>query len=183
MAKLGFIGLGTMGSRVVKRLLDAGHQVTGYNRTRAKAEPLAAAGAALRGAPAELAAVDVLFTMVATGKDLEQVLFGPGGVVAGGGGAVPRIVVDCSSIGVDQGQAIRARLAEQVVRTVQRLRSEEDLLKPPGVSETLDWARALHELGTTDLDLETTAATVGVAVKYQEDAQRVRAALDRILGR
>jgi hypothetical protein len=47
----------------------------------------------------------------------------------------------------------------------------------------LDWARALHELGTTDLDLETTAATVGVAVKYHEDAERVRAALARILGR
>ena len=78
---------------------------------------------------------------------------------------------------------VSVRLAEQVVRTVQRLRSEEDLLKPPGVAETLDWARALHELGTTDLDLETTAATVGVAVKYREDAQRVRAALDRILGR
>ena len=78
---------------------------------------------------------------------------------------------------------VSARLAEQVVRTVQRLRSEEDLLKPPGVAETLDWARALHELGTTDLDLETTAATVGVAVKYHEDAERVRAALVRILGR
>ena len=78
---------------------------------------------------------------------------------------------------------VSARLAEQVVRTVQRLRSEEDLLKPPGVAETLDWARALHELCTTDLDLETTAATVGVAVKYHEDAERVRAALVRILGR
>jgi MoxR-like ATPase len=78
---------------------------------------------------------------------------------------------------------VSERLAEQVVRTVQRLRSEEDLLKPPGVAETLDWARALHELGTTDLDLETTAATVGVAVKYHEDAERVRAALARILGR
>jgi 3-hydroxyisobutyrate dehydrogenase len=50
--------------------------------------------------------------MVATGDDLEEVLFGAGGVAAGGTGAIPRIVVDCSSIGADQGQAIRARLAE-----------------------------------------------------------------------
>lgn len=78
---------------------------------------------------------------------------------------------------------VSAHLAEQVVGVVQRLRSEEDLLKPPGVAETLDWATALHEMGTTDLDLETTAQTVGVAVKYHEDAERVRVALERILGR
>ena len=77
---------------------------------------------------------------------------------------------------------VSARLAGQLVETVQRLRSEEALLKPPGVAETLDWARALHELGTTDLDLETAAASVGAAVKYHEDAERVRAALRRILG-
>jgi MoxR-like ATPase len=78
---------------------------------------------------------------------------------------------------------VSERLAEQVVGLVQRLRAEEDLLKPPGVAETLDWARALHELGSSDLDLERAAATVGVAVKYHEDAERVRAALDPILGR
>jgi 3-hydroxyisobutyrate dehydrogenase len=110
-ATLGWIGIGRMGYPMAELLLRAGHPVQVWNRTRAKAEPLAAAGAAIRGAPAELAAVDVLFTMVATGQDLEDVLFGPGGVLAGGSGAVPRIVVDCSSIGVDQGQAIRTRLA------------------------------------------------------------------------
>ncbi len=74
-------------------------------------------------------------------------------------------------------------LAAQVVSTVQRLRSEQDLIKPPGVAETLDWARALHELGASDLDFDTASATLGVAVKYREDAERVRAALDRILSR
>jgi MoxR-like ATPase len=72
-------------------------------------------------------------------------------------------------------------LAAQVVSTVQLLRKDHDLIKPPGVAETLDWARALHELGSTDLDLETASATLGVAVKYREDSERVRAALDRIL--
>jgi MoxR-like ATPase len=74
-------------------------------------------------------------------------------------------------------------LAAQVVSTVQRLRNEQDLIKPPGVAETLDWARALHELGASDLDFETASASLGVAVKYREDAERVRAALDRILAR
>jgi MoxR-like ATPase len=73
-------------------------------------------------------------------------------------------------------------LAEQVVRLVQRLRSEADLIKPPGVAETLDWARALDTLGASTLDLETVAATLGAAVKYREDAERVRSQLARMLG-
>jgi MoxR-like ATPase len=74
-------------------------------------------------------------------------------------------------------------LAAQVVSTVQRLRNEQDLIKPPGVAETLDWARALTELGASNLDFDTASASLGVAVKYREDAERVRAALDRILAR
>ncbi|KRE58704.1 MoxR family ATPase [Phycicoccus sp. Soil748] len=72
-------------------------------------------------------------------------------------------------------------LAAQVVSTVQALRRDQELIKPPGVAETLDWVRALHELGSPTLDLDTAAATLGVAVKYREDAERVRSALDRIL--
>ena len=72
-------------------------------------------------------------------------------------------------------------LAAQVVTLVQQLRTREDLLKPPGVAETLDWARALQRLGTTKLDVERVAATLGAVVKYREDAERVRKALDRML--
>ncbi|MGI8718161.1 MAG: AAA family ATPase [Lapillicoccus sp.] len=72
-------------------------------------------------------------------------------------------------------------LGAQVVRLVQELRSGGDLLKPPGVAETLDWARALDALGAKELDVETAAATLGVAVKYREDTDRVRRSLDRIL--
>jgi MoxR-like ATPase len=72
-------------------------------------------------------------------------------------------------------------LAHQVVTLVQRLRSAEGLLKPPGVAETLDWARALDALGAADLDVATAAATLGAVVKYREDTQRVRQALDRML--
>ncbi|MEI2778195.1 MAG: MoxR family ATPase [Tetrasphaera sp.] len=76
---------------------------------------------------------------------------------------------------------IEPALADQVVRAVHRIRADRELFKPPGVAETLDWARALHELGTRTLDTETAAATLGVAVKYREDAQRVRDALDKVL--
>ena len=110
-AMLGWIGTGRMGYPMAERLLRAGHQVRVWNRTHAKAEPLTELGAALCDGAADLAAVDILFTMVSTGRDLEQVLFGAGGVAAGNG--MPRIVVDCSSIGVDQGEAIRARLLER----------------------------------------------------------------------
>jgi MoxR-like ATPase len=71
-------------------------------------------------------------------------------------------------------------LARQVVGLVQRLRTS-DLLKPPGVAETLDWARALETLGAKELDVATAAATVGAVVKYREDAERVRKALDTML--
>ncbi|MGH3458198.1 AAA family ATPase [Aeromicrobium sp.] len=72
-------------------------------------------------------------------------------------------------------------LAEQVVTVIQRLRHSDELLKPPGVAETLDWARALHELGNTELDLESAAATIGAVCKYREDLERVRATLDVML--
>ena len=72
-------------------------------------------------------------------------------------------------------------LARQVVGLVQQLRGRDDLLKPPGVAETLDWARALQHLGTAEIDLESASATLGALVKYREDSDRVRQALDRML--
>ncbi|MBF4161539.1 AAA family ATPase [Nocardioides acrostichi] len=73
------------------------------------------------------------------------------------------------------------QLARQVAGVTQRLRTDVSLMKPPGVAETLDWARALTHLGCADLDLATAARTLGALVKYREDADRVRQALDRML--
>jgi MoxR-like ATPase len=72
-------------------------------------------------------------------------------------------------------------LAEQVATAISRLRNRDDLVKPPGVAETLDWVRALHTLGEAELDLETAALTLGAVLKYREDAERVRSSLDSIL--
>ncbi len=76
---------------------------------------------------------------------------------------------------------VSASLSRDVVRVVQELRNGSDLQKPPGVAETIDWARALHHLGTADLDLESAANTLGALVKYREDADRVKQALDQLL--
>jgi MoxR-like ATPase len=73
-------------------------------------------------------------------------------------------------------------LAAQVVTLVQQLRSA-DLVKAPGVAETLDWALALDRIGAREVDVESAARTLGAAVKYREDADRVRVALDRMLAR
>ncbi|WP_163512636.1 AAA family ATPase [Fodinicola acaciae] len=68
---------------------------------------------------------------------------------------------------------IGGRLAEQVAMAVRRLR-EMELLKPPGVAESLDWAEALLALGKTELDAETAAVTLGAVLKYREDADRAQ---------
>ena len=108
--RIGWIGIGRMGFPMAERLLDAGHQVRVWNRTRAKAEPLAKKGATFADRLSDLADVDVLFTMVSTASDVEDVLFGNGGVIDGAAKSVPRIVVDCSSIGADESADIRARI-------------------------------------------------------------------------
>ena len=76
---------------------------------------------------------------------------------------------------------VSEELGRQVVALVQQLRGGDDLLKPPGVAETLDWARALQHLGGTEIDLGSASATLGALVKYREDAERVQQALDRML--
>ncbi|AGS73378.1 AAA family ATPase [Streptomyces collinus] len=68
---------------------------------------------------------------------------------------------------------VSARLAEQVTALVQTLRGA-DLLKPPGVAETIDWAEALHALGASEVDADLAVATLGSALKYREDADRAR---------
>lgn len=108
-ATIGWVGMGRMGYPMAERLVKAGYDVRVWNRTRAKAEPLAALGATLVDSPRDLGKCDYLFTMVSTGKDVEQVYFGDTGVLSGD--ATPKIFVDCSSISVEESASIRERLA------------------------------------------------------------------------
>ncbi|WP_420807935.1 AAA family ATPase [Amycolatopsis antarctica] len=73
------------------------------------------------------------------------------------------------------------RLATQIAGAIRKLR-EMELLKPPGVAESLDWAQALQALGKSELDVESAAITLGAVLKYSEDLDRVRAKLDALLG-
>ncbi len=109
--KIGWIGAGRMGTPMAERLLKAGYDVSIWNRTRAKAEPLAASGGKIVDKLSDLASCDVVFSIVSTGKDLEQVVFGKDGVAAAG--KLPPVFVDCSTISVDESASIRARLKER----------------------------------------------------------------------
>jgi 3-hydroxyisobutyrate dehydrogenase len=110
---LGWIGMGRMGYPMAERLIKEGCDVRIWNRTRSKAEPLAEKGATLVDSPVELNSVDILFTMVSTGSDLEQVYFGDKGVASGANGTLPKIFVDCSTIGFEQSAELRGRLKER----------------------------------------------------------------------
>ena len=109
--RIGWIGAGRMGLPMAELLVKAGHDVTVWNRTAAKAEPLARQGAKVVKSVADLAGMDIVFSIVSTGKDLDEVYFGPGGVAADKA-KLPPILVDCSTIGVDESAAIRKRLGE-----------------------------------------------------------------------
>lgn len=109
--RLGWIGMGRMGSAMASLLVEAGYDLSVWNRTRSKAEPLAAKGAKIVDKPSDLADVDVLFTIVSTGKDLEQVYFGKDGVLSGS--KSPKILVDSSTIAVDESVELRKRLKER----------------------------------------------------------------------
>jgi 3-hydroxyisobutyrate dehydrogenase len=107
--RLGWLGTGRMGIALIERLLEAGCDVTVYNRTRSKAEPLARAGATIVDTAAELAQVDILFVTVGTSQDLVDALIGPNGVTSGG--RAPAIVVDCSTVSAQDSQRVRDELA------------------------------------------------------------------------
>jgi 3-hydroxyisobutyrate dehydrogenase-like beta-hydroxyacid dehydrogenase len=82
--RIGFAGLGAMGAGIAQRLRDAGYEVTGWNRTKARAQPLLDAGMGWAGTPRELAAVsDVLFTMLTDSRALEATASGDDGILAG----------------------------------------------------------------------------------------------------
>lgn len=109
--KIGWIGMGRMGFPMAERLLKAGHDVSIWNRTRSKAEPLTKLGGKVVDKLFDLKDVDVLFSIVSAGKDLDQVYFGKNSVT-GHGGKLPKIFVDCSTIAVEESATIRGRLEQ-----------------------------------------------------------------------
>jgi 3-hydroxyisobutyrate dehydrogenase len=105
-ARIGWIGTGRMGYAMARRLITAGHDVTVWNRTRAKSEPLADAGATVADSIAELADRDVVFTMVSTSADLAEVTMGDGGLLRQEG-ISPKVLVDSSTVDSEISAEIR----------------------------------------------------------------------------
>jgi 3-hydroxyisobutyrate dehydrogenase-like beta-hydroxyacid dehydrogenase len=103
-----------MGYAMVERLAKAGCDIAVWNRTRAKAEPLTQCGAKVVNAPADLAECDIVFTMVGTGDDVKEVLYGPNGVLSRG--KTPRIVVDSTSISIEASTEIRTELTKRGIK-------------------------------------------------------------------
>jgi 3-hydroxyisobutyrate dehydrogenase-like beta-hydroxyacid dehydrogenase len=108
-SKLGWIGIGRMGYAMAERLASSGADITVWNRTRAKAQPLAAKGAKVAQDLTELAACDIVFVMVSTYDDVHEVIAGPQGLLSGG--ARPKLIVECSSISLEGSGALRDLLA------------------------------------------------------------------------
>ena len=112
MAKLGFIGLGVMGGNMVARLLEKGHTVTGYNRTRSKAQWLIDKGMKFADSPKAVAAAsDVTFTMVTNAAALAAVTDGPDGLLAGIGAG--KFHIDMSTVSPEVSRALAAKVREK----------------------------------------------------------------------
>lgn len=115
MATLGYVGLGAMGSRVVKRLLDAGHTVVGYNRTKAKAQWLLDAGMRWGNTPREVAeTADVIFTMVTNTAALHEVTGGEHGILAGLSDG--KVYIDMSTVSPAASKEMAAKVAAKGAR-------------------------------------------------------------------
>ncbi len=112
MTQLGFVGLGLMGSRIAKKFLDAGHTVTGYNRTRAKAQALLDAGMVWADSPRAAAEhSEIIFSMVSNTHALQEIAEGAHGVLAG---LSPRkVYVDMSTVSPRYIRHLAARVSEK----------------------------------------------------------------------
>ncbi len=111
--RIGWIGIGRMGHAMAERLVRSGADLTVWNRTRAKAEPLAALGAKIADRLVDLADRDIVFVMVSTWDDVREVIAGPNGLLSGP--LAPKLVVECSSISVDGSAELRGLLAQRAV--------------------------------------------------------------------
>jgi 3-hydroxyisobutyrate dehydrogenase-like beta-hydroxyacid dehydrogenase len=115
VADLGFVGLGTMGGRIARRLLDAGHQVTGYNRTRSKAVWLLDAGMRWADSPRAVAEVsEVIFSMVTNTSALQSVVDGDDGLIAGL--APDSVYVDMSTVSPAVSRGVAERVTARGAR-------------------------------------------------------------------
>jgi 3-hydroxyisobutyrate dehydrogenase/2-hydroxy-3-oxopropionate reductase len=154
VATVGVVGLGAMGSRIARRLADAGHELVVWNRDPAKAEPLVAAGAVAAPTPADVARqVEAVITMVADPRALVDVTEGTEGVVAGMGEGTT--LIQMSTVGLDSTSRLGALVAEDalldspVLGSVAEVESGTLNVFVGGAQEPVErWEPLLSTLGT-----------------------------------
>ena len=155
MANLGFVGLGVMGSEMVLRLLEKGHTVIGYNRTRSKAERLIAKGMKFAATPREVAATaDFVFSMVNNSAALEAIVEGPNGILSGL--AAGKVLIDMSTVSPAFSRTVAAKVRSKgadmvdapVSGSVVTLQEGKLSVMVGGRKETFDRiAGLLHDVG------------------------------------
>lgn len=167
--KLGWIGIGRMGYAMAELLAKAGCDLTVYNRTREKAEPLAKYGVKIVGRPADLAGCDIVFTMVGAGADVKEVLEGPEGVFSGNGG--PKLVIDSTSISLEDSADIRRSLAARGVKLLAApVSGNAKVIKAGKLTFCISGPADAYEMAKPYLDV------VGAGVSYVGDGELARIA-------
>jgi 3-hydroxyisobutyrate dehydrogenase len=166
--RLGWIGTGRMGYALVTRLLNQGCDVSVFNRTRAKADPLARLGARLVDSPADLADLDMVFISVAGSQDFADVTTGPDGVLSSEG-RVPSIVIDTSTVSMSTSEAVRTRAAQLGSALLAApVSGNPKVVRAGRVSMAVSGPREAFELALPCLKM------LGASVSYVGEGERAR---------
>jgi len=151
-AKLGWIGTGRMGFEMARRLAKSGCDLTVWNRTRAKAEPLAKDGAKIVASLPELGGCDIVFCMVSTYDDVKEVIAGPKGLLSGS--AKPRMVVECSSISLEGSAELRKILDAKGVELLSApVSGNAKVIKAGKLTFVVSGPRAAYDAAAPYLDM------------------------------
>jgi 3-hydroxyisobutyrate dehydrogenase len=166
--RVGWIGTGRMGLAMSRRLLDAGVKLSVWNRTKAKAEPLAEHGATIVDSPRDLAGMDIVFTILANDVNFTEVTTGEGGLLAEGG-SNPGVMVDLTSI---------SEAASRNVREIAKARGTVLLDSPVSGNDKAVEAGAISIITSGDrgaFDVaEPYLAAIGRSVSYAGEGERAR---------
>jgi 3-hydroxyisobutyrate dehydrogenase-like beta-hydroxyacid dehydrogenase len=165
---IGWIGAGgRMGFAMAKRLLEAGCDVSVYNRTRSKVEPLAALGARVVATPRDLADRDIVFTTVSASDDLVAVTSGPDGVL--GGKRVPKLLVDCSTVSEEASAEVRAATTKRGTQMLSApMSGNAKVVKAGKLTIVASGPRAAYDLA------EPYLAALGTGVTYVGEGEVAR---------
>jgi 3-hydroxyisobutyrate dehydrogenase len=166
--RLGWIGTGRMGYALVTRLLERGCDVTVYNRTRAKAEPLVGLGARLVDRPSDLADRDIVITSVAGSQDFAAVITGPDGLLSNGG-RVPSVLIDSSTVSMAASEAVRAKALQLGTALLAApVSGNPKVVRAGRLSVAVSGPREAFELSLPYLQM------LGATVSYVGEGERAR---------